>query len=298
MKQATLYDRLKQASVEVLVHRRLGGSGCIVGSDGVVLTAAHVLAHSKQNVEVLTPTGCRLPASLIAIDEGHDLALLQLPRQSGGYPALALAKEMPAAGERIHLFGAPLFRHAVMLQGSVARNGTTFEYVEGHYIEVVHVCGATAKGVSGGPWVNARGEVVAVQSSMMSLGNAVQGIAFVAPIDAIRHLLATKQSPAVTTLGTGVEELWEQPPEFLKAVDRNAEGLVLRQVKKQGPAAKSRIGEGEIITAIDGKPVHLRDELLRAVRNKKVGEKVTLTVLNAHGENQRQVEVRLDRIDR
>jgi len=293
-----LYHRLQAASVEVLVGRVLAGSGCVVDPDGTVLTALHMIPPGDASIEIRLPGGQRLPATWIAADVGHDLALLQLPPREGGYAALSLAAAMPAAGTSVSLFGAPLFRHAVLVPGAVARQGTTFEYVNNNYIEVVHVSGMAAGGFSGGPWVDAQGAVIGVQSATMTTKGFQQGICFAVPVEAVRGLLATRQSPTTPTLGAAVEELWEQPAEYVRSLDAEVQGLVAKKAHAQGPAAAAGIQEGEIITAIGTQPVVLRDELLRAVWQLPAGDPVTLTVRDRQGQNPREVVVRLGGLHR
>ncbi len=293
-----LYDRLKRASVEILVERRLAGTGCVIQDDGLILTAAHLFRQSRNEIEVLMADRVRLPATLIAVDEGHDLALLELPKRETPIPHIPLAEQMAAPGKHAFLFGTPLFRHAVMIRGVVARKGTTCEFVDGHYVEVMHVGAIAPKGTSGGPWVNGRGEVIGVQSSGMALGDAQQGIAFVAPLPAVRKLVESKKSAKTPTLGIAVEELWEQPPQYLKKIDRQVTGVVAKIVKKDGQAAKTGIVKNEIISAVDGRPVQFRDDFVQAVRRRSVGNSVKLTVLDAEGKKRREVSIPLVALER
>lgn len=296
----TLYDRALPAVVEILVNDQLNGSGWIADAQGHVITAAHVVASDNPRIEILTKDLGRLDAKLIAVDLGHDLALLKLPQREGGYPFLHNAKSTPAAGTDIYLFGAPIYRHAVMLKGNVARNSTTYEYLptQRSHIEAIHVAAHTPRGTSGGPWLTDTGEVVALQSGMMSDQSAQVGIAFVIPIEPIQFLLNTKASASTPTLGIAVEELWEQSRDFLKKYPARLEGIVLRQPIPNGPAAKAGLKEHDIVIALNDQPVRLRDHFMRTVRSAKVGDPVKLRFLRDGNPTPQEVTLELTRMEK
>jgi serine protease Do len=294
--QERLYEQVRSSAVEILVDRRLAGCGCIVDPEGLVLTAAHVVKNARRRIEVNSRTTGRVQGTLLAIDAAHDLALLKLPSGVKAANCLRLAKRPPTAGDTIFLYGSPLFRHDVMVRGMAARSQTTFEFVDGEYIEVLHVAGLVTRGFSGGPWVNRRGELVGIQSSAMALGDAHQGLAFATPLEAIRQLLKSRTWTRHPSLGAGIEEIWEQPPAYLEKLPEGMTGLVVRVIHKGGAIAASGIEVGSIVSAIDKQPVERRDELLHALWRHKPGETIELTVSAADGTQQRTVTVRLLRL--
>ena len=95
---AGLYNQLQTACVEVLLDGQLAGSGAIADPTGLVLTAAHLFSKPGSKLEVLSRGLGRLEAKLIALDDGHDLALLALPKRDAAYPALKVSPDAPAAG--------------------------------------------------------------------------------------------------------------------------------------------------------------------------------------------------------
>jgi S1-C subfamily serine protease len=255
-----------------------------------------VIKNANRQIEVMSASLGRLQGSLLAMDAAHDLALLKLPKRKKPHPYLKLVKKPPAAGSTIYLYGSPLFRHDVMVPGLVARQETTFEYVDGEYIEVVHIAGLVTRGFSGGPWVNREGELVGIQSSAMALGDAHQGLAFSAPLEAARQLLKSREWTKYATLGAGIEEIWEQQPGYLEKLPEDTSGLVIRVVHKGGAIDASGIAAGSIISAMDNKPVDHRDELLRLLWRHQPGETVELEVSAADGTQKRTVPVRLGRL--
>lgn len=299
LRGSELYRLLERTSVEILVDDHLAGSGAFVDAGGIVLTAAHVLGKPGARIEVLTNGAGRLDAQRVAVDLGHDLALIRVPARGGGYRSLAVAPRTPPAGAPIFLFGAPIYRHAVMLPGRVARGSPTFECYPnlGRYGEIVHVAADTPQGTSGGPWVDRFGRVVGVQSGLMVTGKASAGIAYMAPVPAIALLLETRRSAATPSIGIAVEETWQQQPDTLERYPPRTEGLVVRVLYEGSTAAEAGVRQWDVIQAVDETPVRLPDEFFYAVRGKKFPGQVALTLLAPDDAGSRTVTVPLARLE-
>jgi len=294
---ADLYRRAKMASVEVLSDGHLIGSAWFADPEGVLVTAAHMIESPSRTLEVQSPAVGRIDAELVAVDLGHDLALLRLKPRDGGYPVLTLAEKLPPPGDDVFLFGVPMFRHAVLLRGMAARDDTVFEYYAERFIEVSHVAATVQGGMSGGPWLNRQGEVVGLQSAVMSLNAVPVGIALMVPVDAIRTLLTNKRNAATPTMGAAVEELWQHGPDVLKRFPPRTEGLVVRAMRPDGPAARTGLKEWDLIVAADGQKVRFSGELLRIVRGKHPGETLKLSILGPDGTDSREVVVGLGTLE-
>ena len=286
-------QKLQAASVEILVDGRLAGSGCVASADGRVLTANHVAPKDGVKLEILSPTLGRHPAKVLGRDRGHDLLLLAIPKSKEVYPYLPVAAAAPMVGERVWLHGAPVFRHNVTLPGTIARADTSFDFYDGAFREIQYIAAMAPKGTSGGPWVNARGELVGVQSAIMSIKDAPQGIAYSAPWAAMRALLKNVRDIESTTMNAAVEEIWGQSPETIAKLPEGTRGLVARHVKPKGAAATAGLREWDVIIALDGKPVQRTDNFLRRLRAKQPGHTIKLRVIDHNGKNLRSLEVRL-----
>ena len=290
---AVAYDRVQPAAVEILVNGRMAGSGSIVDDNGSVLIAAHMLPGSDATIEAHSRTLGRYPVRLIAVDRAHDLALLQLPERDTAWPHLSIAMKAPQAGERVFVFGAPVFRHEVMLAGTVARSQPTFEFYDGAFREIMHITAISPIGTSGGPWVNTRGEIFGVQSAAMTIKGGHQGVAYAAPLSAIRKLLIKKQNIQATTLQTGLEELWSQPPSLLNKLPKDFRGLVVRQLQGNGVAAKAGLKEWDLIVSVNGKLYERTEELMRFIRSKKPGDAIQIEATDRDGKNLRKLSFEL-----
>jgi serine protease Do len=219
--------------------------------------------------------------------------LLQLPVRKEAYPHLTLARNQPKAGQPVFLFGAPVFRHEVMISGMMARDQAAYEFYDGAFREIFHISAIAPIGTSGGPWVNAKGELIGVQSAAMTVNGAHQGIAYASPLASLKGLLKKKQTIQSATMQTGVEELWGQEPGFINKLPKDFGGLVVRQLQGNGVAAKAGLKEWDIIVAIDGQPVKRTDDLMRLIRSRKPGQTVRLKATDREGKNARDLTIKL-----
>jgi len=278
-----LYVKARAASVDILVDGRQEGSGWFASEDGCVVTAAHVVRGASNNVEVLWAAGTnRMPAGIVALDKGHDLALLRVAKRRQPYPFLAAAATMPGPGEQVYLYGTALFVHDIILGGMVARGDCTFNYYGGLSLSVrcYHVTAPSPPGTSGGPWVDARGTVVGNQSGFINQEKAGSGIAVVTPPDAICRLVAQKKTVATASMGCGFEELWSQQKGYTSRFPAGTEGLVTIPIEPGRAADKAGLNKESVILKFDGIPVRYRDEAYRLIRQHKPGDRITLSVLD------------------
>ena len=298
--KAPLYETVRRASVFVLVDGRHVGSGFFADGEGLVVTASHMVRDRRGRIEVVSREAGRLPARRVAVDWGHDLALLAVPKRDRPYPTLPIADRLPPEGQDVWLFGDPLFRHDLLLKGAVARTEDSYCYLDtlACYARVFYLSAPSPPGTSGGCWVDSRGRVIGVQSGYLNVDKPATpgGIAFSAPPDAIRRLVATRASPAVPTLGARLDELWTQPVGFIARFAKGTEGVATVVPAPRGPAAKAGLNKESLITAADGRAVSYRDELMGIIRAKKPGDQVTLTVLDPDGKPPRKVKVRLGKV--
>jgi S1-C subfamily serine protease len=295
--RAELYEKARQASLEILVDDHQSGSGVMVEQTGTALTAAHVLGRPGSRVEILSPVAGRRKAKVVAVDLGHDLAVLRIEPRPDGYPAMPLAEAAPQAGEDVFLLGTPIFRHGVMIRGMIARGDATFEFYGDRYVGIVHVNATVQFGMSGGPWFNAAGEVVGIQSGVMKIKDVPAGIAFMVPFEALRGLTRSQKTAATASPGLAVEETWQQQRDFLRRIPPRTEGLVVKVLKNDGPAARAGVKQWDVITEADGQTIRMPDELLRLIRSKTPGDTLKLTLLSPDGAGTRQVDVRLGKLE-
>jgi putative serine protease PepD len=224
-----IYQRCQAACVEVLVNGRHSGSGWFARADGLVVTAAHIFDRREGDIEVVSPGRGRMACSLLAVDRGHDVALLKTKASGGDFPVLLFSSSPLRVGDDVLQFGAPLYRAGVLQPGRVAQPDTSFEFYPDRkgYVEVVHVWAMMQVGTSGGPWVDRAGKVVGLQSGLMSVEGKPVGVAFMVPAAPIRALMKTFGDAATPDAGFWVDQLWERDAEFLKKFRAGTEGLAV-----------------------------------------------------------------------
>ncbi len=173
-----------------------------------------------------------------------------------------------------------LLFHGVLLRGTLARLRPSYEYQarRGHYVRALHLSGPSPVGSSGGPWLDARGRLIGIQSGLIHDGSAPAGLAYMAPLDAVRRLVSRRRRAPVATLRAGFEELWEQDPVLRALFPDQAEGVLPVRIVPGGPADRAGLRPTDLITAVSGRPVILRDDLLDAVRAHPPGATLTLEV--------------------
>lgn len=288
----TRYFNYQQCIVEVLVDGRLQGSGWFASPDGEIITAAHVVKQGKV-IQIMDYKSRRIPCSLQAVDIGHDLALLKTSIDYKTPYFFKISGKKPAPFEMIYLAGSPLFRHNLILPGWVARADSTFEFspVFDEYIAVYHVAADTPPGTSGGCWLNKHGNVVGLQSGLMTLSGAGQGIAFVVPPEAIGNLFKEKKNQSTSSLQCVVEELWEQPVDVIKRFPESARGVYVVKLTKDGAAEKAGLRKGDLILSINDTKVEKRDDFIGALRKMRKGEIARLSVISQNEKEPKSVEV-------
>jgi len=291
-----IYDRARAASVQLLVDGQVAGSAWFADEAGYLITAGHAVdTDNKTKLEIVAEALERRPVQVVAIDAGHDLALLKAPARDEPYPSLPLAGGMPEPGQAAFLYGTALFRRGIMTRGAVARRDSTFEFLaaNGGYAEVYHFSAASPKGTSGGCWLNRRGEVIAAQSAFVGRDGQGVGLAIAAPVSAIQRLVKTKESPVTPTLGTGFEELVTQQPGFIERFPEGTRGLVPVVPTEGGPAKKAGLTGEFVITHVDDRAMPRRDALLRYIRRQKPGDEVTIRVIHPDSHEVQRITVTL-----
>lgn len=294
----TLYAALRDASASVLKDGRIAGSGAFIDADGTFLTAAHVVHGTQHRLELLLPGARVVPAEVLARDLGADIALLRVVNGTGsendpGGPAafvpdgvLPIAQTPPAAGSSVYVYGAPAMYRDLMLPGRIASAEARYNHqgVNDCYLHSVNLAGPTPPGISGGCWVNARGEVVGVQCSHIGSDAATTGMAFIAPLGDIRRLAAARTDQPATTFGAHVVTLWSQQHGFTKQFPAGSAGVALHRLIDGGPAQLAGLEKDLLITHVNGRPTPDVAAFMDAVRAQAPGDTVTVRTItpNTH----------------
>ncbi|MDP6360446.1 MAG: S1C family serine protease [Planctomycetota bacterium] len=294
---SSVYEKAKQACFEVLVNGHLQGSGWMASKDGYAITAAHVVEPSGRKIEVRN-SKWRKPARLVAVDLGHDIALLKVRGESFKY--MKFARREPRVGHELRCFGTPLYRHYMLMPGKVAKVEKGFEWVGvlKRYQQSYYVAAVTPGGASGGPWLNSSGDVVGLQSGSMTVGDANMGISYLAPLAALKRLLKEKKDAATPTIGGAFEEFWEQGEGYLKKLPTGMKGSIMKVVLPKGIVANAGMKAMDVVLTIDGKTIEYRNDAMRYIRAKKPGEKIKFEVFRPSDKKRFDAEIVLGELEK
>ena len=277
--------RVDKAGFGVFVGGDLTGSGIVIDPTGLALTAAHQIVQQDEELHARSIHIGESPLTVLAVDLGNDLALIQLGKRRTPYDFVPLAEKTPGLAEDVYLLGSPIYRHNLLLRGSIARVRAGYEYFGSrrHYVRVGYVSGPSPAGTSGGAWLSADGHLTGIQIGLMHTGtphgSAPVGIAYMAPLDGIRSLIKRRRSIQRPSLMIGVEELWEQDADVRRAFQPQNTGLYVAKMSADSSAAIAGLAVGDLITSMNGQPVIYRDAFLNLIRSKQTEETIRLTVM-------------------
>lgn len=260
----------------VLVHgRRHGSSGILFSADGaaettLVVTAAHAL-HRAEGLVVSLGDGSQLGATLVGVDPSTDLALLRIAEAR---PAATLA---PQDGQRIGEVVLSVGRTPFGLRaafGIVAALAGAWQTARGGRVErYINVDGTLPPGLSGGALLSASGAVIGMNSSGLTRGGGTLPVVTLTRI--VKQLLA-HGSVGQAWVGLGVQPA---PLAGNPAAGDQASGLLVVSLTPDSPAAASGLRLGDVVVAVDGKPVGHGAELRAILHATAPGTVLTLAVL-------------------
>ena len=249
------------------------GSGFIISADGLVVTNAHVVDGATEIYVTLTDKR-EFKGKLIGADKRTDVALVKIEAASLPRMAIGESKDI-RVGQWVLAIGSPFGLENTVTAGIVSAKGRE----TGEYLPFIQTDVAINPGNSGGPLINIRGEVIGVNSQILSGSGGSIGISFAIPIDdAMRVVEQLKNGGRVRRGRLGVE-IGEVPKDVAEAMGIKAQGALVRRVESGTPAEKAGVVAGDIIVKFDGRTIERSLDLPRAVGDTKPGTKSTLTVL-------------------
>ena len=264
------------------------GSGVIIRSDGYVLTNNHVVASAasgKVTVSFHGANSVEVPASVVGRDPSTDLAVIKVQTDNQLVPAALGQSRSLVVGDPVIAIGSPLGLAGTVTTGIISALNRTVN-VPGEtggrtpLFNAIQTDAAINPGNSGGALVDAKGQVIGINSAIATLGGGSAdggpqsgsiGVGFAIPIDEARSVAEELiRTGRATHPAIGVQAM-------TSAADSGRAGALIRSVIGGGSAEKAALKSGDLITAVDGRAVHSVDELIIAIREHKVGDSVTLT---------------------
>jgi S1-C subfamily serine protease len=287
------------------------GSGFVVDKAGHVVTNYHVVEGADE-VEVNFSDEDNIPATVVGTDPSTDIAVLKIDAQARALTPLPLGgSNAIRVGDPVVAIGNPFGLERTVTAGIVSALQRQIQAPNGYTIdEVIQTDAPINQGNSGGPLLNAKGEVIGVNSQIESESGGNVGIGFAVPIDTVKEVVSqVLQNGKVehAYLGVKMVEISDSlTASYRLPVDQ---GALVVEVVPGSPADDAGLqgGDedvvidgtsyslgGDIVTSADGKPVTSPDDLRRIVQSKDPGDSLTLGI--QHDDSEETVTVTLGRL--
>jgi S1-C subfamily serine protease len=274
--------------VRVEARRRLPASGIIWSSDGVIVTAYHVVERDE-NISVGLPDGQSVPATLVGRDPTTDLAVLrtQVPTPSEAGPPTWADPDNLRVGHLVLALGRP-GRTAQATLGIVSALGESWRTPAGGRIDrYLQTDVVMYPGFSGGPLVDAAGQVLGLNTSAL-----LRGISLTVPTPTLSEVVQTLLTHGRVRrgyLGVGAQPV--RLPAGLGQQLGQETALLLVSVEPGSPADQGGLLLGDTILALDGQPIRHMDDLLALLSSDRVGETMRVRIVRGGQVQELQVVV-------
>jgi S1-C subfamily serine protease len=269
------------------------GSGFVIDKEGHILTNYHVIADARQ-VEVTMHNRKKYKATVVGTDPAHDLAVILIKGAPGLVPAVLGDSRNLQVGQKVYAIGNPFGLAGTMTRGIVSSirpvrepNGATID-------EAIQTDAAINPGNSGGPLMNWHGEVIGINTMILSSVNQNAGIGFAIPINTAKAVLndlmtlgrVRRPALGVRTIPISAELADEMglPADYGLLIMQVTPGGSADQAGLRGGTEPARLGNipimlgGDLIVAIDGEKVEDEMDLSQVMNNHRAGDTVKVTI--------------------
>jgi len=269
------------------------GSGFVIDPSGILVTNNHVIECADE-ITANFNDGTKLTAELVGRDEKTDLAVIRVTPEK---PLTALkfgSSERLRVGDWVMAIGNPFGLGGTVTVGIVSARNRDIN--SGPYDNFIQTDASINRGNSGGPLFNMEGEVIGINTAIISPTGGSIGIGFAVPADTAVHVIEQLSEFGETRrgwLGVRIQSVTDDIAESLSM--EKAEGALVAGVTKDGPAEAAGILPGDVIVEFDGRAVESMPALPRMVADEAIGKEVNVVVLRK-GERQ-EVSVTLGRLE-
>jgi S1-C subfamily serine protease len=289
------------------VAREGTGSGCVLDTNGNVLTNYHVIEKAN-NLEVSLPDRTKYRAEVVGFDRQNDLAVIRMKDAPKDrlHPINLGDSNGLKVGQKVLAIGNPLGLQNTLTIGIISSLGRRIETEAGDLVDnVIQTDAAINPGNSGGPLLNTAGEMIGINTSIFTIGGGNIGIGFAIPANMIRRVVTELiRDGRVLRPWFGIEgySINEDLAKLLELPVQS--GILVKDVYRGSSAEKADIHGankivgwyneriyigGDIVTEIDGKPIASQEELRLALEAKRPGDTVKVTMYRGNSKIQKSV---------
>jgi serine protease Do len=251
------------------------GSGFFISSDGFAVTNFHVV-EKADNVEVTLDDGRVFTAKVIGADERSDLALVKV--DGTGLPYVTFADAVPRIGDWVIAVGNPFGLGGTVTAGIVSARGR--DIGAGPYDDFLQIDAAVNRGNSGGPTFDTDGNVVGVNTAIVSPTGGSVGIAFAIPSVTVKAVVTQLKDTGKVARGWIGVQIQEVTPDIAEGLGlRGTRGALVAEPQPGSPAAKGGIESGDVIVSINGAQAHDSHDVARTISNLRPGSTAAVVVV-------------------
>ena len=231
------------------------GSGVVVSKDGIIVTNNHVVENAD-GIQVVFNDGSEINAKVVGTDPLSDLAVLKLEKKIKGLKAISYgSSESLRLGEVVVAIGNPFGVGQTVTMGIVSAKGRTLQSPN-KYEDFIQTDAAINPGNSGGALVNMNGELVGINTAILSRSGGSQGIGFAIPTTMVEPIVSNLLQDGKVKrgyLGVGIQDLTKELAEGLGL--KNKKGALVSDVVKGGAGDKSGLRQGDLVTSLNSKRI-------------------------------------------
>jgi serine protease Do len=259
------------------------GSGVVVDAAGYILTNNHVVDKASRLQVKFPGDRNQYDAKVVGTDLATDLAVIRVQSKHSLAPVKIGNSDAVQVGDWAMAIGSPFGFDATVTAGIIsAKERTMNDDSSMQFQHFLQTDAAINPGNSGGPLLNMRGEVIGINTAIASRTGGYQGIGFALPINTAAAVYNEIIKTGTVTRGSiGIKFAISDLPDTVAALKASGanEGVFVDEVAAGGPSEKAGLREGDVIVAINGKPVHAGDDLVNTVTATPIGNSVNLAVL-------------------
>jgi Do/DeqQ family serine protease len=255
------------------------GSGVIISGDGYVVTNNHVVGNNVQEITVALPDKHEIKGRVIGVDSSTDIALLKIDVRGLAAVPWGDSSQLKI-GEWVLAIGSPYQLNQTVTAGIVSATGRTgLGFAD--YEDFIQTDAAINRGNSGGALINARGELVGINTGLFTESGGYQGIGFAVPSNLARRIVNDLMTYGEVRRGSigrlSVERLTEQLAQEFRAPNTN--GALITRMDPGSEAYLAGLRPGDVIVGFSGRAVEEPTQFFRAVADAKIGTSVPIHAL-------------------